>query len=88
MRGAGWKKDRKLMSPVSRKSSADFFLKEKAIEVSNTELIKKTILDQWYIRSRAKWITYAYSLFQHFSLIRVNPGYNAGHEIYGLFKKT
>jgi len=88
LRGRGWKKNQKLMSPVSKRTNADLFIKEKAVEISNTELIKKKILYKWYIQNRAKWITYVYSIYQHFSIIRINPELNIGHEIYGLYKKN
>jgi len=88
LRGSGWKKNKKLMSPVSTGKSADFFITEKAATISNFELEKKNILDKWYIQNRAKWITHIYSMYQHFSIIKINPKLNVGHEIYGLYKKT
>ncbi|MEP7171110.1 MAG: class I SAM-dependent methyltransferase [Bacteroidota bacterium] len=88
LRGKGWKKNIKLMSPVSKKTNASFFINEKAAEISNFQFQKKKILDKWYIQNKAKWITYLYSLYQHFSIIRISPELNVGHEIYGLFKKV
>jgi 2-polyprenyl-3-methyl-5-hydroxy-6-metoxy-1,4-benzoquinol methylase len=88
LRGNGWKKNKKLMSPVSIKKKADFFIKEKAKEVLNIEFVKENILNKWYIQNKAKWITYLYSLYQHYSVIKLDPELNIGHEIYGLFKKS
>ena len=85
--GSGWKKNQKLMSPVSKKTNADLLIKE-AAEIPGTESSKENILDKWYIQNKSKWITYLYSLYQHFSIIRISPGLNVGHEIYGLFRKT
>ena len=87
LRGSGWKKYQKLMSPVSERKDADLLIKEKAAEISNSELIKEQILNKWYIQYRAKWVTYLYSMYQHLPIIRVNPRLNIGHEIYGLYKK-
>lgn len=86
--GLGWRKNKKLMSPVSVRKDADLLIRENARDVSCKGLVREKILDKWYISDKAKWITAAYSLYQHYSLIRVNPGLNIGHEIYGLFKKS
>ena len=77
----------KINSPVSERKDADLLIKEKAAEISNSELIKEQILNKWYIQYRAKWVTYLYSMYQHLPIIRVNPRLNIGHEIYGLYKK-
>jgi len=87
LRGAGWKKDKKLMSPVSKRTSAGFFITEKAKEAESIDLIKNQVLGQWYIQKKAIWITFVYSIFHHFSIIRINPEFNIGHEIYGLYQK-
>jgi 2-polyprenyl-3-methyl-5-hydroxy-6-metoxy-1,4-benzoquinol methylase len=87
-RGRGWKKNEKLMNPVSIKKSADYYINEKSASISNVELVKKNILDKWYILHHVKWFTYLYCLYQHASIIRLNPELNIGHEIYGLFKKS
>ncbi|MFZ4563831.1 MAG: class I SAM-dependent methyltransferase [Bacteroidales bacterium] len=86
--GLGWKKNKKLMSPVSVRKDADLLIRENAMEVSGAGLVKEKILNKWYIQDRAKWITATYSLYQHFNMIRINPGLNIGHEIYGLFQKA
>jgi SAM-dependent methyltransferase len=88
LHGSGWKKNQKLMSPVSKRKNADLLIKEKAKEVLKSEFIKGKILDKWYIQKKAKWITCLYSLYHHLSLITINPELNIGHEIYGLFKKV
>ena len=88
LRGRGWKKGQKLMSPVSKKTNADLLIKNKAEEITKIEFIKQEVLDKWYIQNKAKWIAYLYSLYQHFSIIRISPELNVGHEIYGLFKKN
>ena len=88
LNGKGWKNNKKLMSPVSKKINADAVIKENAGKVSTIEFIKEKILDKWYIQNKAKWLTYLYSVYQHSSIIRVDPGMNIGHEIYGLFKKN
>ncbi len=87
-RGKGWKKNLKLMSPASTKYNADKLIKEKATEIANYTVEKKQVLDQWYIKPEAKWVTLLYSKYQQSSLIKIDPELNIGHEIYGLFKKT
>jgi SAM-dependent methyltransferase len=87
LRGAGWKKNKKLMSPVSKRTNADFFINENVQEISSIDLTKKHVLNQWYVQSRATWLTFVYSIFKHFSIFRINPELNVGHEIYGLYKK-
>jgi hypothetical protein len=86
-RGQGWKENPKLMSPVSKKRKADEYIKANKLAGSN-EFRKDEILDKWYIRTNAKWITFLYCLFHHFSVFRIAPERNIGHEIYGLFRKS
>lgn len=95
-KGNGWRRSQKLMSPVSGKAggvpgnrmySAGYFINEKAGDVQSIEFNKKEILDQWYISDKNRWITYLYSIFQHFTIFRIRPEFNIG-EIYGLFKKN
>ena len=88
LRGLGWKESKALMSPASRKTQADLFIQEKAGELKRVEFIKEKILDKWYIRPGARWITGLYSLVHHFSMLRLSPERNIGHEIYGLYKKS
>ncbi len=88
MRGRGWKNNKKLMSPVSTRKNSDFFIRKKIVEIPNGEFVKEKILDKWYIQNKAKWLTYIYSMYQHFSIIRIDPELNIGHEIYGLYKKN
>ena len=87
LHGKGWKINKKLMSPISTKTNADSLINEKAVEIAKINFNKKNILDKWYIKKNAKWITYFYSMYQHYSVIRMNPELNVGHEIYGLFQK-
>jgi SAM-dependent methyltransferase len=88
LRGNGWKKNQKLMSPVSVKKNADAILMRMTEENSDVDLGKDEILDKWYIQNKAKWITCLFSMYQHYSIIRINPELKVGHEIYGLFKKN
>ncbi len=87
LKGRGWKMDSKIMSPVSKKLSADVMIKENADKITSNKYEKEDVLDKWYICPKAKWITYLFSLYQHSYFIKLNPKYNVGHEIYGLFKK-
>lgn len=87
LRGSGWKKNQKLMSPVSKRTDAGLLIKKTA-GIQSSVASKENILDKWYIQKKAKWITYLYSLYQHFSLIMISPEHKVGHEIHGLFKKT
>jgi 2-polyprenyl-3-methyl-5-hydroxy-6-metoxy-1,4-benzoquinol methylase len=87
LRGKGWKINHSLMSPVSQRLNSGFFISQRDNENQKIEFIKENILDKWYIMNNAKWITYLYSLYQHFSVIRIDPDLNVGHEIYGLYKK-
>jgi SAM-dependent methyltransferase len=88
LRGKGWKHTLRLMVPVSQKHSADQYIREKSGEVKRVDLHKNAILKQWYIRPGAPRITLLYSLYQHSSLIRLNPVRNSGHEFYGLFRRA
>jgi ubiquinone/menaquinone biosynthesis C-methylase UbiE len=84
-RGAGWKVKSKLMAPASQKKSADFYINERISEVKNVEFNKNDILNEWYIDDKKKYITYLMSWYHHAKPIRINPKYNIGHEIFGLF---
>ena len=88
LKGKGWKKKWKLMSNISTKLSADNMIKENASKIVFADLNKEKILNKWYVCPKAKWITILFSFYQHYSFIKLNPKYNLGHEIYGLFKKT
>jgi len=87
-RGQGRKENLKLMSRVSQKMSAALYVERKADELKRIEFRKSEILNKWYIRPNAKWITCLYSLSHHFSVIRISPVRNIGHEIYGVFEKN
>ena len=87
IRGQGWREKPGLMNPVSKKLEADDYIHEKADELKSIEYKKAEILDKWYIRPQAKWVTYLYSLYHHYSIFRLSPERNIGHEIYGLFIK-
>jgi len=87
LRGQGWKADPKLMSPVSKKTRADFYTRKKATELSHRLTNRTEILNKWYIRGNAKWITFLYCLYHHFSIITVPAEINVGHEIFGLYNK-
>ena len=87
MKGYGWKNSVALMSAVSRKLKADYFIKERAGEIVNINYDKEEILDRWYISKNNKWLTVFYSWYQHSPLIRLSPDLKVGHEIYGLFRK-
>jgi 2-polyprenyl-3-methyl-5-hydroxy-6-metoxy-1,4-benzoquinol methylase len=88
LRGRGWKRNKKLMSPVSMRKNADVLIRRQNSRVSGYEWKKEIILDKWYIQCKVKWITHLYSIYQHISIFRINPELNIGHEIYGLFKKN
>ena len=88
LRGLGWRETRALMSRRSKKIKADEYITGKADELNKIVFIKAEILGKWYIRPAAKWITYLYSLYHHFSIVKISPEHNIGHEIYGLFRKT
>jgi len=87
IRGQGWKENRKLMNPVSKKMKADFFINENLGDLGKFELSKEDILHKWYIQPKSKWITRLYCLFHHFTIFGISPELNIGHEIYGLFIK-
>lgn len=85
-RGEGWKRKRKLMAEVSSETSSGFYINEKISGIRNYSFNKAEILDEWYIGRKIQFITYLVSLFHHSVILRINPRYNKGHEIYGLFK--
>jgi len=86
-RGLGWKMNRKLMSPVSVKRQSAEFSREKVHHLQQVSYNKAEILGKWYIRPGAKWITRLFALLHHFTMIRISPVHNIGHEIEGLFLK-
>lgn len=87
LKGKGWARKRSLMSPVSTRKNAEAVIKEKAGNITSTDFNKKEVLDRWYINDNAKWITHAFSLYQHYAFLRLNPELNIGHEFYGLFRR-
>ncbi len=86
-RGLGRKLDKKLMAPLSKRTKADYFIDEQVKKMPTIDLDKEQILAKWYISKKFKIITFLYSLYQHASIIKLNPARNVGHEIYGLYKK-
>ena len=88
MKGYGWKTNPSLMSPVSKKAKADYYVKDRASEAENVEYKKAEILDKWYINKKNKWITIFYSWYQHSHFFKISPDLKVGHEIFGLFRKT
>ena len=88
IKGAGWKKVRNLFSPTAGKNKADFFINMKKSEIDNDDYSRKEILDQWYIRTNARWVTRLVCLYHHFTIIRTAPELKIGHEFYGLFIKS
>jgi SAM-dependent methyltransferase len=88
IRGKGWRKSIKLMSLASQKTSVDFYINERVVDLPEIEYKKAEILDKWYIQKNSKWITHFYALYHHFELFRISPERNIGHEICGLFRKA
>jgi SAM-dependent methyltransferase len=84
----GWVSRKMHRSPVSVKRDARKFIGENEGKLSPTVFKKEEILDKWYIRENMKWITFLYSFYQHFPVVRLNPDRNTGHEILGLFRKA
>lgn len=87
LRGRGWKFNKKLMAPVSKKTKAAQLIVDKAACLSATHSTKQDILNKWYITTNVRCLTWLYSLYQHYTLLRVRPEKNKGHEIHGLYKK-
>jgi len=87
LRGNGWRKNPKLMSPHSTQRSAGQLIRDHEETSPAFGASKEEILKKWYIRRGAKKITYLYSIYQHCPILRADPGMNIGHEIYGLFRK-
>lgn len=87
LKGRGWKISKKGMSSVSKKKNANLFIHKKVHEIDVKEVVKSDLLNQWYIRKEAPWLTYIYSIYQHGNIFKINPNRNIGHEIFGLFRK-
>ena len=85
-RGRGWKVKPKLMAAVSQNRSAEWYIREKMAEIKNYTFIKNDILDKWFINSRYKKPAFWVSWYHHVNLVKINPAYKVGHEIYGLFR--
>jgi SAM-dependent methyltransferase len=86
-RGRGWKRNPKLMAPVSSTKSSEYYITEGVAKVREIDFDKKDVLDKWYINKNRKLITFLFSWYRHKNLIKVAPELNVGHEFYGLFKK-
>lgn len=84
-RGKGWSMDPKLAASVSQRRSASEMITRKELVKSQTAFGKKEILRPWIFRTRFKWITVIYCWFHHFTVIKLSPKLNVGHEIFGLF---
>ena len=83
LRGAGWKHKASLVAAPSQRCPVSDFPAEKLSGIRT--IIPESVPRAWYIRPRAKRITWLYSLYQHASFARLDPVRNIGHEFYGLF---
>lgn len=86
-RGKGWSMNPILAAPISQKRSSAEIIKKKEKANSPTGRDKKQILRRWMFNTRFKWIIVFYCWYHHFTLIRLSPTLNIGHEIFGLFIK-
>ena len=87
LRGKGWSIKPKLAASISLKRSANEMINNKSRVFSETRFDKKNVLRNWMFHTRFKWITVVYCRYHHFTLIRLSPKLNIGHEIFGLFSK-
>ena len=85
-RGRGWKKSRNLMAPVSISRSTESFNQSLTTNSTIQDFSHEHVLNSWYVRSPFKKLTYILSWYHHFKILKLNPYYNVGHEIYGLFR--
>jgi len=86
LKGRGWMVKPKLMAPASQKKSAGSYFEKALKQAANNEFNKEDVLNEWYISKRYRNLTLLMSRFHHNSLVKVDPKYNVGHEIYGLFR--
>jgi 2-polyprenyl-3-methyl-5-hydroxy-6-metoxy-1,4-benzoquinol methylase len=87
IRGKGWSVKPKLAATVSTKRSAEEIMKIKDQVKFQHGFDKDKILKSWLFHTRFRWITVLYCWYHHFSLVRLSPKLNVGHEIFGLFIK-
>jgi SAM-dependent methyltransferase len=87
-RGKGWSMKPNLAASISQKRSAGEMIKRKEQHMSQSEFDKNEILRHWVFHTRLKWMTVFYCWYHHFTMIRLSPKLNVGHEIYGLFIKA
>ncbi|MEI6899845.1 MAG: class I SAM-dependent methyltransferase [Bacteroidota bacterium] len=86
-RGKGWSMRPGQAEAIYSNISAEKIIEEHQSDDNTVTFKKEEILNHWYLTTRYKWITYLYCLYMHEPLIKVNPAFNIGHEIYGLFTK-
>jgi 2-polyprenyl-3-methyl-5-hydroxy-6-metoxy-1,4-benzoquinol methylase len=86
-RGKGWKITPKLSAnPTSKRASGEM-IKRMGEVTSKPGFEKKKILQSWLFSGKLKWITVFWCWYHHFTIIRLSPKLNVGHEILGLFIK-
>jgi ubiquinone/menaquinone biosynthesis C-methylase UbiE len=86
-RGKGWSMDPKLATAVSQNRSAAEMIRLSNDRIPSSVSGKKDVFAHWIFTTRLKWITVFYCWYHHFTVIRLNPTLNVGHEIFGLFIK-
>jgi len=84
-KGQGWSLNRLQAATPSVNRSASMIINEFKNDNDQPVFNKKDILDQWYLRTRLKWLTFLYCHYMHQPLLKINPVWNIGHEIFGLF---
>jgi 2-polyprenyl-3-methyl-5-hydroxy-6-metoxy-1,4-benzoquinol methylase len=84
LKGKGWKPILK-WSNSSTNTPTEMYLDKTPPKYNFS---KKDVYSQWYISTRAKWLTYLISWYHHWILIRLSPSLRIGHEVHGLFQKN
>ena len=87
IRGKGWSMNPRLAAAISQRRSSGEMIARKEQVSSQSGFNKKKILRHWLFNTKFKWITVLYCWYHHFTLVRLSPTLNVGHEIFGLFIK-
>jgi SAM-dependent methyltransferase len=85
-RGQGRSMSTRLMAPESSRKSAGFYIEEMQSKLKQFDVAKEDVLHNWYIGDNRKWITTLVSRYQHGILVKTDPRFRIGHEMYGLFR--
>jgi SAM-dependent methyltransferase len=87
LRGEGWKARESLARPASIKRSAEEMIRLHDKDRPEPVVSKEVTLNHWVFRTKKQWLIYLYCRLKHPRILHLDPRWNTGHEIHGLFLK-